>query len=78
MPRIQHDYKHAVKLREGILRKPFGLHFSEDELFVEKDHIQIIGLKDLEVIATAVLVPEGEHCKMQRVAVKDCIIIGCP
>lgn len=64
------DYKDAIKLREGILRKPFGLHFSEDELLAEKNYIQIVGLRDLEVIATAVLVPEAEYCKMQRVVVK--------
>ena len=36
-----------------------------------KEHIQIIGLNGLELIATAVLVPEGQNCKMQRVVVKE-------
>lgn len=65
------EYKKAVVLRERILRKPLGLSFSESELFAEKEHIQIIGLNGLELIATAVLVPKGQNCKMQRVVVKE-------
>lgn len=74
---IDHDtaeYKDAVSLRERILRAPFGLSFSEAELLAEKSHIQIVGLNDKEVIATAVLVPEGQHCKMQRVVVKEDLV----
>ncbi len=65
------EYQKAVLLREEILRRPLGLTFSETELRVEKDHIQIVGFGGLEVIATAVLVPEGQDCKMQRVVVKE-------
>jgi len=68
------EYKNAVSLRERILRIPFGLSFSEEELLSEKDHIQIIGLNGVEVIATAVLVPEGQNCKMQRVVVKEDLV----
>ncbi len=64
-------YQEAVRLREGVLRKPFGLQFSAEELDNEKHHIQIVGILNDEVIATAVLVPEGDICKMQRVVVKD-------
>lgn len=65
------EYSHAVSLREGILRKPLGLTFLPEELDKEKDHIQIAGFIGNEVIATAVLVPEGKTCKMQRVVVKE-------
>lgn len=68
------DYKKAVSLRERILRAPFGLHFSEAELSAEKSHIQIVGMQDDAIIATAVLVPEGEHCKMQRVVVNEGLV----
>ncbi len=68
------EYKSAVSLRERILRAPFGLSFSEAELLAEKSHIQIVGLNDTEVIATAVLLPEGQHCKMQRVVVKEDLV----
>jgi len=56
------------------LRAPFGLSFSEAELLAEKSHIQVVGLNGTEVIATAVLTPEGQHCKMQRVVVKEDLV----
>ena len=65
------EYRAAVALREEILRKPLGLTFLAEELEVEKDHIHIVGFKGDEVVATAVLVPEGDTCKMQRVVVKS-------
>jgi predicted GNAT family N-acyltransferase len=68
------EYKSAVLLRECILRAPFGLTFSATELLAEKDHIQIVGLNGSEVIATAVLMPEGQDCKMQRVVVKEDLV----
>lgn len=71
---INHDtpeYRAAVALREEILRKPLGLTFLAEELEAEKNHIHIVGFKGDEVIATAVLVPEGEECKMQRVVVRN-------
>lgn len=65
------EYEAAVKLREGILRKPLGLTFLPEELEAEKEHIQIAGFQGDEVISTAVLVPEGKDYKMQRVVVKQ-------
>lgn len=71
---IQHgssDYWATVRLREEILRQPLGLRFSAEELETERYHIQIAGAQNHEIVATAVLVPEGSFCKMQRVAVKN-------
>jgi predicted GNAT family N-acyltransferase len=65
------EYLEAVRLREDILRKPLGLTFLPEELLGEKDHIQIAGFLDGMVISTAVLVPEGGECKLQRVVVKQ-------
>ncbi|MDX5319679.1 MAG: GNAT family N-acetyltransferase, partial [Bacteroidota bacterium] len=65
------DWKNAVRLREKVLREPLGSFFSEEELEAEKDHIQIAGFVDDELIATAVLVPEGAQMKMQRVALRE-------
>lgn len=62
-------WKEAVTLREEILRKPLGSKFFIEELEEEKNHIQVIGLFNQELIATAVLVPEEEKIKMQRVVV---------
>lgn len=65
------DYKKSVSLREEILRKPLGLTFTEEELKLEKEHIHIAGFLGQELCATAVLVPEGNTIKMQRVAIKS-------
>lgn len=65
------NWKNAVKLREKILREPLGSQFTDKELEEEKDHIQVAGFLDDKLIATAVLVPEGEKMKMQRVVVVE-------
>jgi len=65
------EWVNAVRLRERILREPLGSKFSEEELNEERDHIQIAGFTEVELIATAVLVPEGDYMKMQRVAVLE-------
>lgn len=67
------DWVKAVRLREKILREPLGSKFSKDELDEEKDHIQIAGFSRDELIATAVLVPEGQKMKMQRVVVLEAL-----
>ena len=65
------EYESAIKLREGILRKPLGLTFLPEELEAEKNHIQIAGFQGGEVISTSVLAQEGKDYKMQRVVVKQ-------
>jgi predicted GNAT family N-acyltransferase len=65
------QWKEAVQLRENILRKPLGSHFSKSELEEEKEHLQIGGFLHGVLIATAVLVPLGDEMKMQRVVVRE-------
>ena len=65
------EWTQAVRLREKILREPLGSKFTDKELEEEKNHIQIAGFLDNELVATAVLVPEGDKMKMQRVVVLD-------
>jgi len=65
------DWTNAVKLREKILREPLGSFFTDKELEEEKNHFQIAGFRHASIIATAVLVPEGEAMKMQRVVVAE-------
>ncbi|MEN9700144.1 MAG: hypothetical protein RLZZ301_1342 [Bacteroidota bacterium] len=65
------DWELAVRIREKILREPLGNKFTSKELEEEKDHIQIAGFLDAELVATAVLVPEGVQMKMQRVVVLE-------
>lgn len=64
-------WKEAVVLREEVLRKPLGSSFSKEELEEEKKHLHIVGFIEGELLATAVLVPEEENMKMQRVAVVE-------
>jgi predicted GNAT family N-acyltransferase len=65
------DWTDAVRLREKILREPLGSSFTDQELEAEKYHFQIAGFLDDAIIATAVLVPEGDEMKMQRVVVTE-------
>lgn len=65
------EWADAVRLREKILREPLGARFTEKELEEEKDHFQIAGFLDDALIASAVLVPEGNKMKMQRVVVLE-------
>jgi predicted GNAT family N-acyltransferase len=65
------DYSLAVKLREDVLRKSIGMRFSKEELEEEKKHIQIVGKLNDEIVSTAVLAPEKDKVKMQRVAVSE-------
>ena len=65
------EWREAVSLRELVLRSSLGINFSDEELEAEKDHIQIGGFTGKDLVATAVLVPEGIRLKMQRVAVDE-------
>lgn len=65
------DWINAVKLREKILREPLGSIFNDQELEEEKYCFQIAGFIDDTIIATAVLVPDGDVIKMQRVVVTE-------
>jgi predicted GNAT family N-acyltransferase len=69
-PDSQH-YQTVVDLRETILRKPLGLRFSEKDLEKDKAHIHVAGFLGEEVVATALLIPEGKSLRMKRVAVRE-------
>ncbi len=66
---MSNEWQRAVRLREDILRKPLGSQFSEKELQEEKGYLQVIGLLNDELVATAALVAEKDVVKMQRVVV---------
>lgn len=65
------EWTDAVRLREKILREPLGSSYTDQELEEEKYHYQIAGFLDDAIIATVVLVPEGDEMKMQRVVVTE-------
>ncbi len=64
-------YTDQLWVHPNYRKNGLGHQLMEAVLLAEKEHIQIIGLNGLELIATAVLVPEGQNCKMQRVVVKE-------
>jgi GrpB-like predicted nucleotidyltransferase (UPF0157 family)/dihydrofolate reductase/GNAT superfamily N-acetyltransferase len=63
------EYKKSVALREEIMQNSLGLSFASEELKL-KDYIHIAGFLGHDLCATAVLIPEGDVLKMQRVATK--------
>ncbi len=65
------DWGTAVRLREDVLRKPLGQKFSNLELEEERNHVHIAGILHDKMVSTAVLVPENDSLKMQRVAVLE-------
>jgi predicted GNAT family N-acyltransferase len=65
------EYKKSVALREEVLLKPLGLFFTPDELELEKNQIHIAGYLGEELCSTAILTPEEDALKMQRVATKS-------
>ena len=64
------EYKKSVALREEIMRKSLGVSFASEELEL-KDAIHLAGFLGQDLCATAVLVPEGNELRMQRVATKS-------
>jgi len=65
------SWRDAVSLREKVLRVPLGSQFSAKELEEERNHHQIAGFINERLVATAVLVPEADKMKMQRVVVEE-------
>lgn len=64
------EYKKSVALRDELMQKSHGSSFASEELEL-KDYIHIAGFLGRELCSTAILVPEGDELKMQRVATKS-------
>ena len=64
-------WEEAVILRERILREPLGQKFTEAELEEESKYFHVGGFIRNELVSAAVLVPENDGLKMQRVVVKE-------
>ena len=59
-----------VKLRDEILRKPLGLHFTEEELEGEKEHLLIAAYEDERMLGCCMLVEEdSETVRLRQMAV---------
>lgn len=64
------EYEQMVKLRDEILRKPLGLHFTPEELEKEKDNLLIAAYEDEQMLGCAMLVEEDpETVRLRQMAV---------
>ena len=52
------EYQQMLKLRDEILRKPLGLHFSEKEVEKEKTNLHIAAYEDGKMLGCCMLVQE--------------------
>ncbi len=64
------EYKQMLQLREEILRRPLGLHFSEEELEKEKAHMHMAAYDDDQMLGCCMLVEEGHQTvRLRQMAV---------
>ncbi|MDB5206593.1 MAG: family N-acetyltransferase [Flavisolibacter sp.] len=64
------DYDKVLKLREEVLRKPLGLHFSDEELQKEKANIHMGAYEDDRMLGCCMLVQEDEETvRLRQMAV---------
>lgn len=77
MPIMQIDhgtaqYEQMVKLRDEILRRPLGLHFTEDDLEPDKKDILIGAFDDGRIMGCCILRDEGNNTiRLRQMAVRN-------
>lgn len=52
------EYKEMLKLRDDVLRKPLGLHFSDEEIEKEKSNMHMAAYEDDRMLGCCMLVEE--------------------
>jgi GNAT superfamily N-acetyltransferase len=66
------EYRQMIDLRYEILRKPLGLHFTEEELEREKEDILIGAFDDERILACCLLTRvDPITCKLRQMAVEN-------
>lgn len=66
------EYKKMVKLRDEILRKPLGLHFTPEELNKEKEDILLGAFDEDEILACCLLTRvDNKTIKLRQMAVQN-------
>ena len=66
------EYRQMVQLRDDILRKPLGLHFTEDELEGEKDNLLVAAYEDDHMLGCCMLVEEDpQTVRLRQMAVMN-------
>ena len=64
------EYQQMVQLRDDILRKPLGLHFTEEELETEKDNLLMAAYEDDHLLGCCMLVEEDpQTVRLRQMAV---------
>lgn len=64
------EYEQMLKLRDVVLRKPLGIHFSDDELEAEKSNLLIAAYEDKQMTGCCMLVEEGaQTVRLRQMAV---------
>lgn len=66
------EYEQMVKLREEVLRKPLGLHFTDDQLEAEATDILIGAFDDGRILGCCILTPiSKDTVKLRQMAVNN-------
>ena len=64
------EYQQMLKLRDEILRKPLGLHFSNEEVEKEKSNLHIAAYEDGKMLGCCMLVQEDpQTVRLRQMAV---------
>lgn len=64
------EYQLMVKLRDDILRRPIGIHFSKEELDKEKENLLIGAFEDENILGCCMLVKESnDKVRLRQMAV---------
>ena len=64
------EYEQMLHLRNEILRKPLGIHFTPEQLAKENEAILIAAFDEDELIGYCVMTPQNEHTiKLGQMAV---------
>src|ERR687890_763548 len=64
------EYRQMVQLRDDILRKPLGLHFTEEELETEKDNLLMAAYEDDHLLGCCMLVEaDPQTVRLRQMAV---------
>ena len=64
------EYLLMVKLRDDILRRPIGIHFSPEELEKEKENLLIGAFEDESILGCCMLVKESnDKVRLRQMAV---------
>jgi ribosomal protein S18 acetylase RimI-like enzyme len=66
------EYRQMIRLRDDILRKPLGLHFTDAELGKEKSNLHIAAYEDDRMLGCCMLVEEDpQTVRLRQMAVMN-------